>query len=74
MKEKFSLKYIGLVFLILLRNRFVSLFCVIVCVMDKLIILLSYFKDEVGNSILYEKDLERLGINLYNIIIDEVIY
>lgn len=73
-KEKFHTKHIGLVFPILSRNRFASLLRAIARAMDKLTILLSYPKDEVGNSILYEKDLERLGINPYDTIIDEATY
>ena len=73
-KEKFHTKHIGLVFPILSRNRFASPLRAIARAMDKLTILLSYPKDEVGNSILYEKDLERLGINPYDTIIDEATY
>ena len=65
---------IGLVFPILSRNRFANPLRAIARAMDKLTILLSYPKDEVGNSILYEKDLERLGINPYDTIIDEATY
>ena len=72
--NKFESKHIGLVFPILSRNRFANLLRAIARSMDKVTILLSYPKDEVGNGILNPQDLERLGINPYDSIIDEATY
>jgi len=71
---KFETKHIGVVFPILSRNRFANILRAIARAMDKVTILLSYPKDEVGNSILYPSDLERLNINPYDTIIDESTY
>lgn len=73
-KRKFRTRHIGILFPILSRNRFANLLRAIARAMDKLTIVLSYPKDEVGNSILYTSDLERLGINPYQDIIDEATY
>ncbi len=73
-KRKFRTRHIGILFPILSRNRFANLLRAIARSMDKLTIVLSYPKDEVGNSILYTSDLERLGINPYQDIIDETTY
>jgi len=73
-QRKFRSKHIGILFPILSRNRFANLLRAIARAMDKLTIVLSYPKDEVGNSILYTSDLERLGINPYQDTIDEVTY
>jgi len=73
-QRKFRTKHIGILFPILSRNRFANLLRAIARAMDKLTIVLSYPKDEVGNSILYASDLERLGINPYQDIISEATY
>lgn len=72
--QKFKSKHIGLVFPILSRNRFSMLLKAFSKAMNKITILLSYPKDEVGNSILYEKDLKRLNINPYQTVISETMY
>ena len=72
--QKFETKHIGLVFPILSRNRFSNILRAVARAMDKVTILLSFPKDEVGNDILYKKDLERLNINPYNTVIDEATY
>lgn len=73
-QRKFRTKHIGILFPILSRNRFANLLRAIARAMDKLTIVLSYPKDEVGNSILYASDIERLGINPYQDIISEATY
>ncbi len=72
--SKFKSKHIGLVFPILSRNRFSMLLKAFAKAMDKITILLSYPKDEVGNSILYESDLKRLNINPYDTVLTESFY
>jgi len=54
---------IGLLFPILSRNRFGSILKAISMGVDELIIQLSYPKDEVGNPLMDERELESLGIN-----------
>ncbi|WP_025725013.1 coenzyme F420-0:L-glutamate ligase [Acholeplasma granularum] len=73
-KLKFKSEHIGLVFPILSRNRFENILRAISRGTSKVTILLSFPKDEVGNSIMYETDLERLNINLYSDIIKEDLY
>lgn len=55
--EKFPQKEVGLVFPILSRNRFSMILKGIARGMDKITMLLSFPKDEVGNGIM---DLEKL--------------
>lgn len=73
-KNKYSSKHIGLVYPILSRNRFSNVLRSVARVMDKLTILLSFPKDEVGNSIMFEEDLKKLGINVSNDVITEDYY
>ncbi|MEG2457457.1 MAG: coenzyme F420-0:L-glutamate ligase [Bacilli bacterium] len=72
--NKFNSKSIGVVFPILSRNRFAVLLKGIARAMDKITILISYPKDEVGNAILNEDDLEKYNINPYSHIISEEEY
>src|SRR5690554_5330710 len=74
LNNHFETKHIGLVFPILSRNRFANILRAIARSMDKITILLSYPKDEVGNAILYKADLDRLDINPYDTVIDDVTY
>lgn len=73
-KNKFNSKHIGLVYPILSRNRFSNVLRSVARVMDKLTILLSFPKDEVGNSIMFEEDLKKLGINVSSDVITEDYY
>lgn len=73
-QSKFKTKHLGLVFPILSRNRFSSLLRAFARAMDEITIQLSYPKDEVGNSIMYDQDLERLHINPFADLITEEIY
>ena len=67
-KKKFPSKRIGLVYPILSRNRFSMILKGIARGMDKITILLSFPKDEVGNSILDRNKLEKNNFNLSSII------
>ena len=64
MINKFPSKKIGLVYPILSRNRFSIILKGIARGMDKITMLLSFPKDEVGNSILDEEKLEESKFNL----------
>ena len=64
MVNKFPSKKIGLVYPILSRNRFSIILKGIARGMDKITMLLSFPKDEVGNSILDEEKLEDSNFNL----------
>ena len=64
MVNKFPSKKIGLVYPILSRNRFSIILKGIARGMDKITMLLSFPKDEVGNSILDEEKLEDSKFNL----------
>ncbi len=64
-------KHIGVVFPIISRNRFAVLLSAIARSTDKVTVMLSYPKDEVGNSILYESDMEKYNINPYSHLITE---
>ena len=64
MVNKFPSKKIGLVYPILSRNRFSIILKGIARGMDKITMLLSFPKDEVGNSILDEEKLEDSSFNL----------
>lgn len=67
-KKKFPSKRIGIVYPILSRNRFSMILKGIARGMDKITILLSFPKDEVGNSILDRNKLEKNNFNLSSII------
>lgn len=69
--NKFESKEVGLVFPILSRNRFSMILKGIARGMDKIIILLSFPKDEVGNSIMDKEKLELSPFNLNDIITEE---
>ena len=63
-QNKFPSKNIGVVYPILSRNRFSIILKGIARGMDKITMLLSFPKDEVGNSILDEEKLEDSKFNL----------
>lgn len=67
-KRKFPSKNIGIVFPILSRNRFSMILKGIARGMDKITILLSFPKDEVGNSILDRDILDNSKYNLSSVI------
>jgi len=68
MKNKFPSKKIGIVNPILSRNRFSMILKGIARGMDKVTILLSFPKDEVGNSILDRDKLDESKFNLSSVI------
>lgn len=67
-QRKFPSKNIGIVFPILSRNRFSMILKGIARGMDKITILLSFPKDEVGNSILDRDVLDNSKYNLSSVI------
>lgn len=67
-EKKFPSKRIGIVYPILSRNRFSMILKGIARGMDKITILLSFPKDEVGNSILDRNKLEKSKFNLSSVI------
>ena len=66
--ELFPNKEVGLVFPILSRNRFSMILKGIARGMNKITMLLSFPKDEVGNGIMNKDDLESSPFNLNDII------
>lgn len=62
-KNKFKGKTVGLIFPIFSRNRFSLILSAIAKGVKKLIIMLSYPSDEVGNSLLSDQKLLDSGIN-----------
>ena len=67
-KKKFPSGKIGIVYPILSRNRFSMILKGIARGMDKITILLSFPKDEVGNSILDRDKLDESKFNLSSVI------
>ncbi|MBR7163202.1 MAG: coenzyme F420-0:L-glutamate ligase, partial [Clostridia bacterium] len=57
---------VGLIFPILSRNRFSLLLKGIAMGVDKLVIMLSYPSDEVGNHLMSLDQLDELGVNPYS--------
>ena len=72
--EKFKEKEVGLVFPILSRNRFSMILKGIARGMNKITMLLSFPKDEVGNGIMDEDKLENSHFTLGSIISQEEYY
>ncbi|MBE6151449.1 MAG: F420-0--gamma-glutamyl ligase [Firmicutes bacterium] len=68
LQNKFPSKNIGIVYPILSRNRFSMILKAIARAMNKVTILLSFPKDEVGNSILDRDVLDNSKFNLSSII------
>ncbi len=66
-RKKFPSKKIGIVYPILSRNRFSIILKGIARGMDKITMLLSFPKDEVGNSILDEEKLDASKFNLASV-------
>lgn len=73
-ENKFNTKEIGIVFPILSRNRFAVMLSAFAKSMDKIIMLLSYPSDEVGNDILDKNKLREYNINPYSDVISEKEY
>ena len=62
---------VGLIFPILSRNRFSLLLKGIAMGVDKLVIMLSYPSDEVGNHLMSLDQLDELGVNPYSDVFTE---
>ena len=65
-KEKFGSDTIGVIFPILSRNRFAILLKGIAMGVKKIVLMLSYPSDEVGNALLTYDELDEKGINPYS--------
>lgn len=70
-KEKFGEETIGLIFPILSRNRFSILLKGIARGAKKIVIMLSYPSDEVGNHLVTLDQLDEKGINPWSTTMDE---
>ena len=64
--DKFNGGTIGVIFPILSRNRFAILLKGMARGVDKIVLMLSYPSDEVGNALLTYDDLDEKGINPYS--------
>lgn len=73
-KSKLNTDHLGVVFPILSRNRFSVLLTAMARSTKKITLLSSYPSDEVGNDILYKKDLIKNNVNIYKDIISEKEY
>ncbi len=65
-KNKFGNNTIGVIFPILSRNRFAIVLKGIAMGTKKIVLMLSYPSDEVGNALLSYDDLDEKGINPYS--------
>ena len=65
-KNKFESDTIGVIFPILSRNRFSILLKAIALGCKKIVLMLSYPSDEVGNALLSYDDLDEAGVNPYS--------
>ena len=65
-KAKFNSDTVGVIFPILSRNRFSILLKGIARGVKKIVLMLSYPSDEVGNALLTYDDLDEKGVNPYS--------
>ena len=65
-KNKLGDETIGVIFPILSRNRFAIVLKAIAMACKKVVLMLSYPSDEVGNALLSLDDLDEAGINPYS--------
>ena len=65
-ENKFNRGTIGVIFPILSRNRFAILLKGVARGADKIVLMLSYPSDEVGNALLTYDELDEKGINPYS--------
>ena len=65
-KNKLGDETIGVIFPILSRNRFSILLKAIAMACKKVVLMLSYPSDEVGNALLTYDDLDEMGVNPYS--------
>ena len=73
-KRKINNDTVGIIFPILSRNRFSIILKGIALGVKKVIIMLSYPSDEVGNALISLDQVEEAGINPYSDILDEKTY
>lgn len=73
-KEKFGDETVGIVFPILSRNRFSVCLKGIAKGVKKVVLLLSYPSDEVGNHLVDEDELDEKGINPWTDVLTEARY
>lgn len=69
-KKKTGGETVGVIFPILSRNRFSIMLRGIALGVKKVIIMLSYPRDEVGNALIDEEEIYRTGINPYTDVLD----
>ena len=65
-KNKFGGGSVGVIFPILSRNRFAILLKGMARGLDKIVLMLSYPSDEVGNALLTYDELDEKGVNPYS--------
>ena len=73
-KRKINNDTVGVIFPILSRNRFSIILKGIALGVKKVIIMLSYPSDEVGNALISLDQVEEAGVNPYSDILDEATY
>ena len=73
-KRKINNDTVGVIFPILSRNRFSIILKGIALGVKKVVIMLSYPSDEVGNALISLDQVEEAGINPYSDILDETTY
>ena len=69
-KKKTGGETVGVIFPILSRNRFAIMLKGIALGVKKVVIMLSYPRDEVGNALIDEEEIYRTGINPYTDVLD----
>ena len=72
--EKFGEDTVGVLFPILSRNRFAICLKGIAMGCRKIVLMLSYPSDEVGNHLISEDDLDLSGVNPWSDVLDEQKY
>ena len=73
-KGKFGDKTVGVIFPILSRNRFAICLKGIASGLKKIVLMLSYPSDEVGNHLVGLDDLDAHGVNPWTDVLDEKTY
>ena len=71
-KNKTGGETVGVIFPILSRNRFAIMLKGIAMGVKKIVLMLSYPRDEVGNALIDEEEIYRTGINPYTDVLDLV--
>ena len=69
-KTKTGGQTVGVIFPILSRNRFAIMLKGIAMGVKKIVLMLSYPRDEVGNALIDEEEIYRTGINPYTDVLD----